>query len=217
MAKYRESHILKLSEKIVGTKINRLTILAYVGIEKGKSKIKTECECGTISIKTMCKVLDGSTKSCGCLIKEVATTHGKRKHPLYGIWYAMIRRCYDVKDKSYRIYGAMGVRVCDEWRYDFVAFYNWAISNGWGKGLNLDKDTNGDGKLYSPENCLFVTRYVNNRSTTRTIFITYGNRTATLKEWSIMLKMPYDSFRRRIKKGNIEKAITEPYKPYGKC
>lgn len=217
VAKYTGAHILELSEKIVGTKINRLTILEYLGIEKGKSKIKTECECGTISIQIMNVVLRGKTKSCGCLAKEVATTHGLRKHPLYGVWHAMVRRCYDEKDNSYRIYGAIGVRVCDEWRNDFIAFYNWAISNGWKKGLNLDKDIKGDGKLYSPQTCYFATRALNNRNTSNTVFVTYGGRTATMKEWSIMLNIPYDSFTRRIKKGNIEKAITTPYKPYARC
>lgn len=34
----------------------------------------------------------------------------------YKIWYGMIMRCYDDKNKDYLSYGAKGVYVSDEWR-----------------------------------------------------------------------------------------------------
>ena len=34
---------------------------------------------------------------------------------VYDIWYHMIERCYDEKCKSYKTYGAIGVRVDERW------------------------------------------------------------------------------------------------------
>ena len=218
MGKYTDAKKLELAAKIVGTKINRLTILEYLGIKKGKSIVKTQCECGTISIKIMNVVLRGQTKSCGCLIKETATTHGLRLHPLYGVWYAMVNRCTNTKDKSYKNYGGRGVEVCKEWINDFIAFYSWAINNGWKPGLNLDKDINGS-KLYSPDTCSFVTRKENNNNTRHNVFIVFEGTKATIKGWSEITGIPYGALARRLKNGlwPIEKALTEPFKPYARC
>ena len=53
------------------------------------------------------------------------------------------------------------VKVCEEWK-KFTNFYSWASTQKYGKGLVLDKDILGEGKLYSPENCCFVPKRVNN-------------------------------------------------------
>jgi len=68
----------------------------------------------------------------------------------------MKQRCYNKNNKNYKWYGAKGVRVCDSWQ-TFANFHKWAVNNGYKKGLHLDKDIKGNGKLYSPESCCFVT------------------------------------------------------------
>ena len=35
----------------------------------------------------------------------------------YDCWRSMVRRCYDSRHDSYRWYGAVGVVVCNRWRY----------------------------------------------------------------------------------------------------
>ena len=40
----------------------------------------------------------------------------------YRIWYGMVRRCYDPRDPNFARYGGRGIRVCDRWRNDFMAF-----------------------------------------------------------------------------------------------
>ena len=86
------------------------------------------------------------------------------RYVLNKIWERMISRCYNPSHQKYKFYGGIGVKVCAAWKKSFDSFYNWAVSNGWKDGLQIDKDINGTGKLYSPKNCRWVTRKENGRA-----------------------------------------------------
>jgi hypothetical protein len=47
--------------------------------------------------------------------------HGQSRHPLYGTWYAMMRRCGNPQDGGYKDYGGRGIKVCDRW-HDVALF-----------------------------------------------------------------------------------------------
>lgn len=69
-----------------------------------------------------------------------------------GIHYEMMRRCYNPDSVAYKCYGAIGIKVCDEW-HDRETFRKWAKENGYQKGLRLcRKDSEKD---YTPDNCYF--------------------------------------------------------------
>jgi hypothetical protein len=40
----------------------------------------------------------------------------------------MIHRCYHKNNIGYHRYGGRGIRVCDEWKNDFLSFYNYMSS-----------------------------------------------------------------------------------------
>ena len=81
--------------------------------------------------------------------------HGMSKHPLYNIWTLMKGRCYSTYSTSYHNYGAKGITVCRDWLNSSKAFFDWALNNGYAKGLEIDRRDNLKG--YSPDNCRFVT------------------------------------------------------------
>lgn len=175
--------------------------------------IKVKCECGAEKECNYYLFKQGRINSCGCLRNELAAkrmtnkkVHGLSDHPLNGTWRAIISRCYNKNDISYCRYGAKGVVVCDEWRNDFMAFYKWAIENGWQKGLQIDKDIKGDGKLYSPGTCIFVTRQQNCWHRTTSRLIEYNGELKSLAEWCNVLGLKYDTVRARIHNG--QSAIT---------
>jgi len=76
---------------------------------------------------------------------------------------AMKQRCYDPKQTNYSSYGGRGITVCQEWFDDTDAFVNWALANGFKRGLEIDRIDN-DGS-YSPENCRWVTHSQQMRNT----------------------------------------------------
>lgn len=147
----------------IGAKEGMLTVLSYHRVN-GIIKFVCLCDCG--KEKTIDAANFNRKKhviSCGC-------NKGKRgldydcKHPLYDIWQGVKGRCYNERDNAYHNYGGRGVVMCEEWRLSYKAFFDWAISNGWRKGLFIDKDVKGNSMIYSPETCSIVTRAENNRS-----------------------------------------------------
>ena len=101
--------------------------------------------------------------------------------------------------------------MCDEWRDDFLAFYEWAMSNGYTEGLAIDRiDNNGN---YEPSNCRWVTAKVNgnNRRTCR--LVTYAGKTKTIAEWADYFGLQYDNFYMRL--SNIDFSIKSYIEKYG--
>ena len=106
--------------------------------------------------------------------------HGMSDSKIYGVWLSMRERCNNEKNKSYKNYGAKGIKVCKEWQESFLPFYNFSISNGYKEGLTIDRI---DSKLgYYPENCRFVTVSEQNRNYSRNHLITYKNETLCLSD-----------------------------------
>lgn len=83
------------------------------------------------------------------------TRHGLSRTPLYKKWYGMKSRCYNPNVRNYNNWGGRGITICDEWKDDFLQFYEWSINNGYKDGLSLDR-TNNNGN-YTPTNCRFIT------------------------------------------------------------
>jgi len=65
-------------------------------------------------------------------------------------------RCRNPNKDYYYLYGGKGIKVCDEWLdYGCNNFIEWALFNGWKRGLDLDRRDSS--KDYCPENCRWIT------------------------------------------------------------
>ena len=116
--------------------------------------------------------------------------HKGSKSRLYSIWSNMKTRCYNSNSPKYKAYGARGVTICDEWRYSYPNFQEWAVSTGYSEDLTIDRiNVNGN---YEPSNCrwLSIKQQENNRTNNR--LITYKGETKTMSEWAEYLGISYN-------------------------
>lgn len=135
--------------------------------------------------------------------------HGLTNHPLYRTWSNAKSRCSDVNAQSYKDYGGRGITVCDEWKDDFQAFYDWAMVNGYKKGLTLERIDNNKG--YAPENCKWATmkEQSNNRRNSR--YLEFMGKKRTISQWADAIGISGDALYHRLKLGwSIERALTSP-------
>lgn len=108
--------------------------------------------------------------------------HGQAKTALYSVWVCIKQRCHNPNHRGFKDYGARGITMCSEWREDYIEFHDWAMSNGYEKGLEIDRKEN-DGN-YEPGNCRWVTHSVNNQNTRRNRNCTAFSETKCVSEWS---------------------------------
>ena len=93
---------------------------------------------------------------------------------LYKVLNTMKYRCYNEKSTKYKYYGEKGITICDEWLNDFKSFEQWAISNGYKKGLSIDRiNPNGN---YEPNNCRWATIIEQNKNRSLPVNNTSGYR-----------------------------------------
>lgn len=96
------------------------------------------CDCRNNVTVDSDHLKSGHSKSCGCITKK----HGMFGTRIYKIWSGMKDRCYNENLKSYKDYGGRGITVCDEWRNNSQAFYDWSIANGYADDLTIDRIDN---------------------------------------------------------------------------
>lgn len=155
------------ASNLIGKKFTRLVVLEKVDVNKPRTYFKCKCECGNEKIVSLNSLTMHKVMSCGCLAKETKIINGKllsplkygidtRKDDIYKTYARMMRRCHwKDTEKHKKYYATKGIKVCDEWRNNYLAFKEWAIENGYRKGLAIDRINPNDD--YKPSNCRFIT------------------------------------------------------------
>lgn len=101
-------------------------------------------------------------------MEVIKLKYGERtKHPLYNRWRDMKQRCYNPNHNDYKNYGGRGISVCYSWYFSFDYYVHWCLTNGWKKGLEIDRENND--KEYSPLNCRMVSRRLNALNTRKRV------------------------------------------------
>jgi hypothetical protein len=159
---------------------DRLVVLSRAKNDRhGRARWNCRCVCGSVTIVLGIQLRSGHTTSCGCARSDATaarnTTHGlSRQHPAeYRTWKAMRQRCNDANCDSYKDYGARGIRVCRRWD-DFAVFLaDMGPKPTPAHTIERKKGRGG----YSPSNCIWVTRAVQNKNTRATRWVALDDGT----------------------------------------
>lgn len=206
----------KYNVDIVGQRFSRLVALEKIGTDAQKHDVwRCRCDCGKETNVSSRSLITGHTKSCGCLQREKAArigdrsrTHGDVGTPLYGIWAAMKRRCYNKNVIHYDAYGGRGIHVCDEWQ-KYEPFKQWAIENGYKDGARLSierKDVNGN---YEPSNCCWIPLRKQGKNTRRTRHVEYKGKLYALSDIAEITGLSMRTIQGRYERGWSPERIFE--------
>lgn len=200
---------------IIGKKYGRLTVISYDHNNGYIPYFLCKCDCGNTKVIQKYNLIEGKTLSCGCYHKEqIHKTKfiSENRRALTRILRGMKERCYNPNTQSYHSYGGRGITICDEWLADTNAFCSWAESNGYKKGLSIERIDVNQG--YNPQNCKWIPMSEQCYNLRKSVKITFNGKTQTLAQWADELGIPHQTLHNRIRVHNwsIERALTTPCK-----
>jgi len=120
----------------------------------------------------------------------------------------ILRRFLNPTAKSFKHYGARGIRVCDEWK-DFLQFI-LDVGDRPGPGYSLDRiDVNGH---YCKANIRWATQKEQTRNRRITKFIEWRGESKSLAEWAEVLGIPSRVLQLRLRRRgwSVDEAFSTP-------
>lgn len=152
----------RFTEDFIGKKNNMLEVIGIThNAITGKKEFICKCDCGKTTTTKPTWWEQGKIVSCGCY-QENRSINADPEKRIKGIYRGMMCRCYNSKSKDYKMYGARGISICDEWLNNFDKFLQWSMDNGYENTRTIDRiDSNGN---YEPSNCRWATYYIQNRN-----------------------------------------------------
>jgi len=190
---------------LTGKRFGKLTVVGPHPVRTGYNMIRwiCRCDCGGEKLVTTSN-LGRNTHSCGC----IRNTQGAltRKHPLWGVWSAMLQRCTDPNCAAYPNYGGRGISVCERWR-SFPAFLE-DMESTYQRGLSIDRKEN-DGN-YEPSNCRWATAKTQGRNRRVCTMIDTPWGVMNVAEAAERIGMDRNRFRTRVRLGWTTKQLFNP-------
>jgi len=205
---------------LTGQTFGRLTVVSYAGLIRRRSAWKCKCSCGKEKTAVATCLMQGLTRSCGCLKAESnrknATTHGHSQDGRaseYASWHAMKQRCTDRNDTKYDRYGGAGITVCERWLKSFECFLE-DMGKKPSSEHTIDRFPNREGN-YEPGNCRWASPKEQARNKKSNRFIEIDGQTKTIKEWSEVSGVHHCTIWGRLERGWDAKdaVFRKPNKP----
>jgi len=205
---------------LTGQRFGKLIAIKPNGKTKGGNYLwECICDCGKETIVAGKSLKDSSTKSCGCLQKEMACEASKlrirhghstndKTSRTYNTWRRMAQKCTNKNHPAYKYYGGRNppIAVCKRWSNNKNGFQNFLEDIGEiPKGKSLDRINNNGN--YSPKNCKL-----------RNKFYDYKNKKQCITDLAQEYKMSPQTLQYRLNKAgwSLKRALSTPIRKYKK-
>ena len=130
------SHIIDAVSKLIdltSQHFERWTVIRRGAANPIHTMWVCRCQCGNERLVQAGNLINGLSKSCGCLKNEMtilrSTIHGHSRPGKvtreYLAWQLMKRRCYVPRSKDWPLYGGRGIVVHKPWKDDFLCFLDY--------------------------------------------------------------------------------------------
>jgi hypothetical protein len=180
-----------------------LAVSAAPSDARGQSRWLCRCECGKQTTLKAYNLVNGHTRSCGCLRAPFDGTHAT---PTYRIWSGIISRCTSPGTSRYAYYGARGVTVCKRW----LLYESFLADMGERPPKMQIERIDNDGH-YEPSNCRWATRNEQQRNKRSNRILVLGKERITLAEASERFGLKANTIRKRLDLGwSPVSAVTVP-------
>jgi lambda repressor-like predicted transcriptional regulator len=211
--------------KPMSGRYGRLEVLRFARSDRDLAFWWCRCDCGAELEVRGHSLRNGNTTSCGCAQKEHAArtgrknrTHGESTYcigngsPEYRTWNAMIARCTNPKNPSWKRYGGRGITVCESWRQSFEQFL---ADMGRRPSLSYSLERKDNNVGYSPGNCVWATAKEQNNNTRANRIIEHEGTRLTLAQWADKAGMSLQTFHGRLRRGwNMVDALSVSVLPW---
>lgn len=203
----KSSLVCKIKDE-TGNKYNKLTALNFIERKNNRTYWEFKCDCGNVIIANIYNVKSNNIKSCGCLAKTISQKLIKeireRRFPNSNNIFR--KELYKIRSQLIYRSKKADIKVCDEWKNKKSGldnFYNWAINNGYKKGLYIVRKNIEIG--FNPDNCYFGNRkdLSNSRKTNRKF--TINGEIKNMFQWAEQYNINPQTLNTRIKKGETIK------------
>lgn len=220
------------------SRFGRWLVVAAANKDKsGKSRWLCRCECDTTRPVLECSLISGKSVSCGCYSREQTRRNGlgnkrhghskrqrdgkAKRSPTYIVWMSVMARCYNPRGRSFKRYGAVGIKSCEgmksfdhflacmgerpSWEHSIDRIEN---SRGYDCGRCQDCISRG-----VPCNCRWATDVQQARNRTNNHVVEFRGQSKTLVEWAHEFGIKPVTLRTRVSYGwPIEKCLLTPVK-----
>ena len=159
---------------LAGRIFSRLTVIEKDPIRKNHRLVwKCQCKCGNTLSVMGSSLLNGNTRSCGCLkiervikMGEAKATHGHTRRRVisseFRAWNSMKDRCLNPNHPGFKHWGGRGITICERWQHSFE---NFLADVGFKSSPRLSLDRINNNGNYEPGNVHWATwiQQANNR------------------------------------------------------
>lgn len=210
---YNKEILRSKFKDITGERFGRLVVLGRNFIDgKWVGKWNCNCDCGNACVVEGELLRNGTTKSCGCYLKDRSLlplspySDSEAYKKTKNIYHGMKRRCLSKNSAVYKHYGGRGIKVCDRWLESFENFYE-DMGDCPSHKHQLDR-INNEGN-YESGNCRWATATENMGHTRGSNMITYNGKTQCTTAWAREYNISVSALRYRLAKGiGIEEALS---------